>query len=227
MADGILDWVKGLLSILSGIWGFILIPFAIVFIYDRKKRLVGVGFSILVAMFIILLAHDVVAYRQHRRPVVPFYEWLFTLLIPHVDSRTILLDAPLSNCTTNILHYWREDYGVTVWVPNRMWDISEEDHICLGKDIQINGSFKRANMQSVDFISQTNQSKKGEWSPQGGGSTIHYEYNVPSDLPLDEILTVEIKTSGNLQRFLSRFPNARIRIGKLCINNISHDTFCL
>ena len=132
------------------------------------------------------------------------------------DLSSILLDVPLSNCTTNISHCWRGDYGVTVWVPNRMWDISEEDHICLGKDIQIYGSFKRANMQSVGFISQTNQYKKSEWNLKGGGSTIHYEYNVPSDLPLDEILTVEIKTSGNLQRFLSRFPNARIRIEKLC-----------
>ena len=69
--------------------GGILIPFAIAFINDCKKRLVGVGFSILVAMFIIVLAHDGVAYRQHRRPVVPFYEWLFTLLIPSECSSTV------------------------------------------------------------------------------------------------------------------------------------------
>ncbi len=218
MADDISEWFKGWFSILSGIWGFILIPFAISFICDRKRRMVGVSFAILVAMFLILLTHDVIAYKQHRRPAIPFYEWLFTILIPHGDSRTTLLDVPLSDYyATNISHYWRGNYGITVWVPNRIWDISEENCICLDNDIQISGSFKRANMQIVDFISQTNQAKKGEWHPKGGGATIHYEYNVPSDLPLDETLTIEIKLSGNLKRFRSRFPDARIRVEKLCV----------
>jgi len=216
IVDGIFEWFKGWFSILSGIWGLILIPPAILLIWNRKRRMVGVGFAILVVMFLIILTHDVIAYKQHRRPAVPFYEWLFTLLIPHGDSRTTLLDVPLSDYyTADISHYWSGNYGVTVWIPNRIWDISEEDCICLDKDIQISGLFKRANMQIVDFISQTNQAKKGEWRPKGGGSTIHYEYNVPSDLPLDETLTIEIKLSGNLKRFRSRFPDARIKVEKL------------
>lgn len=218
IVDDIFEWFKGWLSILSGIWGLFLFPFAISFICDRKRRMIGVGFAVLVAMFLILLTHDVIAYKQHRRPVVPFYEWLFTLLIPNGDSRTMLMDVPLSDyCTTNISHYWRGNYGVTVWVSNRIWDISEEDSTSLDKDVQISGSFKRANMQIVDFISQTNQAKRGEWSAKGGGATLHYEYNVPSDLPLDEILTIEINVSGNLKRFRSRFPDARIRVEKLCV----------
>jgi len=216
-ADGIIENLKGWLFLLSGIWGFILLPFAISFIYNRKTRLISAVFAVLVGTFVALLVHDIAAYKHNRRPIVPFYECVFTLLTPHGDSRTMLLDAPLSNCTTNISHHWRGNYGVTVWVPDRIGDLSDEDHTRFGNDIQLSGSFKMANTHLIDFMSETNQSKKGEWSPQYGGSTIHYEYNVPSDLPLDEILTLEIKTSGNLQRFLSRFPNARIRIEKLCI----------
>ena len=179
--------------------------------------MVGFVLAILVAMFMALLIHDVVAYKQDRRPIVPFYEWLFNLFTTHGDSRTMLLDVPLSDCVTNVSHYWRGDYGVTVWVPDKIWDLSDEDHRCLGNGIQLNGSFKGTNMQPFNFTSSANQSKKGEWRPNGGGSTIHYEYNVPANLPLDKCLTVEIKVLGDRQNLLSRFPDARIRIEKLCV----------
>ena len=216
-AGNIMEYLKGWGFLLSGLWGFILFPFAVSFVCQKKTRKLGVLSLTAVGLFVALLTHDVVVYRQDKRPVVPFYEWIFTIFIPHGGPPSVLLDVPLSNCTTNISHYWRGDYGVTVWVPNRMWDISEEDYICLDRGIQISGSFKRANTQSVDFISQTNQSKKGEWSPKGGGSTIHYEYNVPKDLPLDEVLTVDVHVSGNLQTFMTRFPDARLRVEKLCV----------
>ena len=215
--DCVLDWFRGWLFVLSGIWGFILIPFAVAFIYDERKKKVGAVLAAFVAMFTILFVHDAVTYLHNKRPVVPFYEWVFTLFAPHSDSQTMLLDIPLSNCMTNISHYWRGDYGVTIWVPDRIWDLSDEDHTRLSIGIRLRGSFRRTNMQSVYFISNTNQCKKGEWSPKGGGSTIHYEYNVPSDLPLDETLAAEITVLGNLQEFRSRFPDARIRIEKLCV----------
>ena len=216
-ADGIIDMLTGWCFLLSGIWGFLLFPFAIALAYQKKTKLIGVALLTAVTLFVVLLFHDIIAYERGKRPIIPFYEWAFSLFLPHDGLDTVLIDVPLSNCTTNISHYWRGNYGVTVWVPDKIWDLSDEDRRCLNNDIQLSGSFKRTNMQSVDFISNTNQSKKGEWSPKGGGSTIHYEYNVPANLPLDEVLTVEIKVSGDKLNLLSRFPDARIRIETLCV----------
>ena len=216
-ADSIVDFLRGWCFILSGTWGFLLLPFAMALVYQKKARVIGIALLMAVILFFALLCHDIVVYRNNKRPFVPFYEWIFTLFIPHGGSSSMLLDTSLSNCTTNISHYWRGDYGVTVWIPDKMRDVSEKDYMCLDQDVYICGTFECRGYVVVSFNSVTNRLKTSMWSSKSGGSTIHYEYNVPKDLPLDETLTIDVHVEGNLQKFMARFPDARLRVEKLCV----------
>ena len=216
-AENIMEYIKGWGFLFSGIWGFMLIPFAIIFISQKKTKYLGLFLLTVVGLFVVLLTHDVVVYRQNKRPLVPFYEWIFTLFIPHGGPPSMLLDAPLSNCTTNISHYWRGDYGITVWIPHATQVLSKEDYKCLDADVRLYGSIKKAGTRMVEFNSTPTLPRKREWSMDFGGSTIHYEYNVPKDLPLDEMLTIDVHVEGNLQKFMTRFPDARLRVEKLCV----------
>ena len=217
IADSMVECVKGWCFLLSGIWGVVLLPFACAVILDKKKRGIRGVILVSVGLFFIILGHDLNAHFKGRRTWVPFYEWFFGLAFPREGAHVILVDVPLSNCTTNISHYWRGNYGITVWVPNSMWKLSEEDHRSLDHDIMLSGFISGdRGRHLVDFQSVTNQTKKSEWGPESGGSTIHYEYDVPTDLPLDDVLSVRIFVSGDKRGFLSRFPDARLRIEKLC-----------
>lgn len=98
-----------------------------------------------------------------------------------------------------------------------VWDISERDRRLLNQDVRLCGSFSCNGEFLLSFNSPTNCLKKGMWSSESGGAIIHYEYNVPDDLPLDEVLTFESCVAGDMQQLAARFPRARLRIEMLCV----------
>ena len=71
MIEGnMLEYIKGWGFLLSGIWGFILLPFAGVLIYSKKFKAVGIVLMIFVVLYVCMFLHDINAHIRGRRPWV-------------------------------------------------------------------------------------------------------------------------------------------------------------
>ena len=101
-----LEYIKGWGFLLSGIWGFILLPFAGVLIYSKKFKAVGIVLMIFVVLYVCMFLHDINAHIRGRRPWVPFYEWCFGLAIPIEGRSGVFASCPFTReiATLKVTH---------------------------------------------------------------------------------------------------------------------------
>ena len=109
----------GILYLLCGIWGFIALPFAIIFLWLPEMREVGKRLGILVLLFFLILAHDIVAHVNGHRAWVPFYERVLPFWIPADESDTTLACERLRGrkLEMTLRHLRNRNYGFCVWIP--------------------------------------------------------------------------------------------------------------
>lgn len=212
--NSILESYLLLKYILPGIWGFILFPFSIVFLYEKKTKPLGIIFIIASIFFFSILVRDFVAYKYHIRPIIPLYEWICCNFFPYHDPRYILVDIPVKDYTTNILHYWRGKYGVTIRIQNKLQNLSEEDFYNLYHHIQFAIIFLDGDEQLLNIRTDIKNSKPSHWGLDGG-NIIYYEYNIPDDLPCDRAIAFKISIIKKYEDFHTKFPDARLQVKKL------------
>ena len=123
MIEGnMLEYIKGWGFLLSGIWGFILLPFAGVLIYSKKFKAVGIVLMIFVVLYVCMFLHDINAHIRGRRPWVPFYEWCFGLAIPIEGRSGVFASCPFTReiATLKVTHDRRGNHAISVWIPEKM-----------------------------------------------------------------------------------------------------------
>ena len=213
LADGILDWVNGWLSILSGIWGIILLPWAISLFCERKQKVIGTVLMMLVGFYVFILIHDINAHLKNQRPWIPFYEWCFGLAIPVEGRSSIFATAPFDRekVTIKVTHVRRGKHSIGIWIPDKM-----DDFTPVGPDIKLNCNFLNKHGGKVFEIPSDHFAKNWTWcrGERGGSGEVYCIYSVPKDVPLDEELTLQINVSGAVKSFLQAYPNAIFTVDK-------------
>ena len=215
MIEGtMLENIKGWGVLLSGIWGFILLPFAGVLIYSKKFKTIGIVLVIFVGLFVCMFLHDINAHIRGQRPWVPFYEWCFGSAIPIEGRSGVFANCPFTReiATLKVTHVQRGNHAISVWIPEKMKDFTP-----VKADIKFNGQFRNRDGKPIfDFHSDDKFAKLWTWcrGKRGGSHEIYYKYSVPRDVPLDEELTLEIRPVGEVDDFVQMYPAAELAVEK-------------
>lgn len=205
------DLFGGFLYLLSGIWGFVALPFAIIFLWLPEMRDVGKRLGILVLLFFLILAHDIVAHVNGHRAWVPFYERVLPFWIPEDDSDNTLACENLSGreLEMTLRHSRNRNYGFCVWIPRKLDDFTK-----VGPRIHLKVTFFDTCGHCV-FETSGDDSFPYLWHvcrEDRGGSILNLlKYNVPNDVPYDERLKVVIELTGDVEEFVRLYPNAVLR----------------
>lgn len=212
MEDAV-NLIKGVINVLSGIWGVILFPFAIVILYNKTVKIVGFVLMFLVGIFVYILIHDIHAHVNNRRLWIPFYERCFRLTVP-VGGSSVFSECQFarSNMTLKVSHEMRGKHAISVWIPEKMKDFSP-----VKAAIRFKGKFCNQDGKPIfDFCSDDKFTKLWTWcrGKRGGSHEIYYKYSVPDDVPVDEELILEISPIGNVDDFLQMYPAAKIAVEK-------------
>ena len=210
------DLFAGFLYLLSGIWGFIALPFAIIFLWLPEMREVGKRLGVLVLLFFLVLAHDIVAHVNGHRAWVPFYERVLPFWIPMSDSDKTLACVNLNSrkLEMTLRHLRNRNYGFCVWIPRQLDDFTK-----VGPRIRLKVTFFDASGRRV-FATSGDDSFPYIWyvcRADRGGSTLNLlKYNVPNDVPYDETLKAVIELSGDVEEFMRLYPDAVLRAESMC-----------
>ena len=211
--DTIWEYMKAWFSVLSGIWGIILLPFAISCFYERKQKVVGLILMMLGGVYVFIFAHDLKAHLNNQRPWIPFYEWCFGLAIPAEGRSSVFATMPFDSEKSNIkvIHVRRGKHCVGIWIPDKM-----DDFTPVGPDIKLNCKFLNKQGRKVFEIPSDHFAKNWTWcrGERGGSGEVYCIYSVPKDVPLDEELTLQINVSGDVDSFLRTYPNAFFTVEK-------------
>ncbi len=213
-SDSIYEYLKGWMSLLSGVWGFLIWPFAVVALCNKRRKIIGVILLVLVGLFISIFLHDLHAHFNNRRPWVPFYEWCFGLLIPVEGRSSIFAVVPFDSegVTVKVVHVRRGNHSIGIWIPIKM-----DDFTPVGPDVRLNCNFLDR-YGKVIFQVHSDSTFKKLWTwcrgDRGGSSEVYCKYSVPEDVPLDEELVLQINVSGEVRSFLRAYPNAIFTVEK-------------
>ena len=214
MSGAILDCVKAWLRFLSRTWGVILWLFGLFALCSVRRKFVGVILAAFVGVFVLMFFHDINAHLKNRRPWLAFNEWCFGIAIP-IESRSgTFATVPFNGdeATVKVSHVQRGNHSLGVWIPDKMNDFTP-----VGPDIKLNCRFLDGHGKTV-FQIHSDDSSGRLWTwcrgVRGGSKEVYCKYSVPGDVPLDEDLQLEIKITGEVDKFLKRYPNAVFSLDK-------------
>ncbi|MGN0847737.1 MAG: hypothetical protein ACI4RA_10195 [Kiritimatiellia bacterium] len=214
MLDELFRRAEACCSVLSGTWGLVLLPFAISTLHDRRHKLLGIALVAFVGVFAFVLTHDIYVYSRNQRTWIPFYERCFGLFVPIEGGRgvraTVSFDG--DKASVKVRHVQRGNHSIGIWIPDKMKDFTP-----VGADVELNCTFRDDNGKVVFQIHSDNAFKKlWTWcrGNRGGSKEIYCKYRVPKDVPLDEELQLEIKVTGEVDKFLRQYPNAVLSVDK-------------
>lgn len=210
----ILEWIKGWLNLLSGVWGVILLPYAILSLVERKSKIIGIILIAFVMVYVVIFIHDIQAHLNNKRPWVPFYEFVFDLAIPLEERTSALATVPIGRerVLTKVRHVKRGNYSIGIMIPDKVNNFTPVE-----ADIRLRCDFIAKNGDVLFQICSDGEFKK-LWSccmgKQGGSNEIYCKYNVPKDLPLDDELQLCITIEGEIDKFLDLYPAAILTVDK-------------
>lgn len=212
--DDAVDYIRGWLHLLSGIWGLLLAPVAIAVATDKKTRIAGIALIFLVGISGFIFIHDIHSHFAGKRPWIPFYEFVFGLAIPVDRDAGMLAHESFSTGTgkLKVEHVRRGNYAVRIWIPETMQDFSP-----IGARIGLCCRFSDKNGNAV-LQMKTKDGSGGLWTrcrgARGGSHETYCKYRAPDDVPLDEELTLEVIPTGETEKFAKTYPFARITVEK-------------
>lgn len=173
------------------------------------KKLSFLLISIIVIIVVGIPIYDIVAFYNNKSLISPINEFIYQLAFPSHKYWEPIVKIPLTNdvLRTAVSHIHRGKYDVDVWIPERMKDFTE-----IKEDIKIKCTFEKNNETIFKCCSCDGYKHFWTWSrgEDGGSNETYCYYHVPEDVPRNEKLSIKIKVSGDVEKFLHEYPNAYV-----------------
>ena len=162
--------------------------------------------TVMSATFVIL--RDIAAYKNGGQPWFAVVD-SFCGMFFHANRNTLIAEIPVrgDRMTMRISHPWRGKYQLRLRVPNNV-DVNEKIGLkCTFQDQMGNSLFEQAFSHEVHAA----------WYPMPRGDGKYrafWMYSVPQNVPLDEVVTVEIRLVGDVDAFLKYHPESELLLVK-------------
>ncbi len=160
-----------------------------------------------------LFVRDLLSFYQKRRPIVPFFEFVFALVAPPEDYFDSLAEMPVARgeVSSSFSHFYRGQYGVCLVVPSQGPEIDWES-----LNVRIALTFRSEN--GTIIAENETVVRRGLLCFQHdslGTEIVLFKYSVPEIVALDKNVSLSCVVKGKIGSLLRDFPEMRICVSKL------------
>lgn len=181
----------------------------------RHHFCAGRSFGLLCIILAVAVAavfsRDLLAFKNHKRTIVPFFEWVFALVSPPEGYYDPLAVLPLREraVSASVSHFYRGQYAVFL-----VFSDKDADDLLEPFGLQVKIALQHGN-KSVTRNATAKDDLLRFRSDKYGTEVVLLKYAIPEAFPLDEGVLISVSCEGNLEMFLRSHPGAHISVGKL------------
>ena len=191
----------------------VLLPFALYSLCRWRRVIFSICYLVLVFALCGLFVHDYLSNKEGRRPWVPQYDLFMPFWFGEGGELGPCNESQISGTTMSfkISHVRRGQYGICVTFPGVVMNTFK-----MKREIHLSCSFYN---KQGSLLFHCDSEKRPQYC--AAMNRDYWEtfciYTVPSDVPLDDEIRIDVSVSGDVEGFKKKYPMAIFRVEHLCV----------
>lgn len=152
----------------------------------------------------VVMSHEMAVYKEGKRPWFALTDRLCGIFL-HAKRDNLVVQIPVTGRDVRrmISHRWRGNYQFSLWISD-MAEVTEKIGMrSIFRDKNGKCIFEQVYSPDIYTSWRTTMSRPGR-------SCAFWMYDVPTNVPLDNEVIVEISLLGEVENFLAKHPSAKI-----------------